>query len=443
MNFAQAQNYLVRTINETVSRREPYRLDRMRALLRELDNPQDRYPTVHVGGTSGKGSTSTMIASVLTAAGKRTGLHTKPHLHSLVERARIDGTNISEERFGELLDEMMPAIERTNAAHGRPSYYETVLALAFLHFMHEAVDAAVIEVGIGGKLDGTNVIVPQVCVITNVGLDHTDVLGDTLEKIAADKAGIAKHGVPLISAVEDAGPRAVIESACAAAGAPFISVLDETRIQSEGVGLSGQRLRITTAQETYAVALPLLGTFQTRNAATAILALERLPEGLRPDRSAIELGLSRVLLPGRMEYFSAHPALVFDVAHNPDKAAHLAASLLATFPDRRFSFVIAVTESKDAREILRAFAELPASFIFTSFDTEGRTANRPQRLGNIAEELGMWGRAVADPVEALSIARRNSGADDVVVVTGSTFVVAELRKWWIDNVLAAPDRALT
>ncbi|MBV8727880.1 MAG: bifunctional folylpolyglutamate synthase/dihydrofolate synthase, partial [Candidatus Eremiobacteraeota bacterium] len=199
MNYEQAEAYLYSTVSETVSPRVPYRLDRMRYFLEALDNPQRRYPSLHIGGTSGKSSTSTMAAAVLTASGKRCGLHTKPHLESMTERARIDGVAISQERFAELLTAMQDAIEEVMREYSRPSYYETLLALAFLHFALERVDIAVIEVGLGGTLDGTNVITPLVSVITNIGLDHTEVLGDTLEAIAADKVGIAKPGVPLVT----------------------------------------------------------------------------------------------------------------------------------------------------------------------------------------------------------------------------------------------------
>jgi dihydrofolate synthase/folylpolyglutamate synthase len=440
MNFTQAQSYLLGTVNESKSRREPYRLDRMRAFLRALGDPQDAYPTVHVGGTSGKGSTSTMIAAALTASGRRTGLHTKPHLRSMVERARIDGINVTEERFAELLTDMMPAIESVIEEHSRPSYYETLLALAFLHFARERVDIAVIEVGVGGKLDGTNVLRPRVCVITNVGLDHTDILGETLEEIAADKAGIAKPGIPLVSAVEDPGPRAVIEAACKDAGAPFIHVLDSTQMEEGRSHRFSQQFTLTTPHDRYELSLPVLGAFQQRNAATAIVALEQLDESLRPAKDAIEAGLSQLHLAGRMEYFPSHPGVVFDVAHNPDKASHLVDSLKRAFPDRRLTFVVAVGESKDAHEILRAFVDLPANFIFTSFTTQGRTATKPQRLASLADSLGMWGRSIADPIEALNIARRNATADDIIVVTGSTFVVAELRDWWMEHVGAAQAR---
>lgn len=436
MNFTQAQSHIADLINETASRREPYRLDRMRLFLGELGDPQNSYPTIHVGGTSGKGSTCTMLASVLTASGKRTGLHTKPHMRSMTERARIDGRPIPEQRFAELVEEMLPAMDRVTSEFTRPSYYETLLALAFAYFASEHVDIAVIEVGIGGKLDGTNVLMPLVSVITNIGLDHTEILGDTLEEIAADKAGIAKPGVPVLSAVQDAGARAVIEAHCAEAGAPFMYVPDRAAISEVESEPFSQRFTLTTEKTKYRIVLPVLGSFQRENAATAVLALEQLPEQLRPSPAAVEAGLARLDLPGRMEYFPSHPGVVFDVAHNPDKAAHLTAALADRFPDKRFTFVIAVSESKDATAILRVLAQLPGSFIFTSFDARGRAAIKPQRLASLAEGEGLWGRAMADPIEALTVARRNAGGEDIVVVTGSTFVVAELREWWMENVLA-------
>ncbi len=434
MIFAQAQAYLLGTINETASRRMPNRLDRMLALLDALGNPHRRYPTVHVGGTSGKGSTAIMAAAALTAAGRRTGLHVKPHLSSVTERARIDGLPVSEERFGELLGEMMPAIELVARDHGRASYYETLLALAFVYFASAEVDIAVIEVGIGGKLDGTNVLQPLVSVITNVALDHTEILGDTTAEIASDKVGIAKRGVPLISDVADVAARAVIEAGCAAAGAPFVSVRDTVTLDARPGERYGQSFTVTTPLATYELALPVLGAFQQRNAATAIRALEFLPDALRPSRADIQTGFSRLMIPGRMEYFPSHPAVVFDIAHNPDKAGHLAAALRDMFPGRRFAFVMAVGQSKDAEHVLEPFVDLPGTFTFTSFAADGRTSIRPQRLASIASELGVWGRAITDPVDAFSVARRNADAQDIVVVTGSTFVVATLRDWWLTHV---------
>ena len=433
MNYEEASNYLRRTINESASRRQPNRLERMRLLLRELGDPQNAYPTIHVGGTSGKGSTATMIAAALGAAGLRAGLHTKPHLSSMTERARIDGNPIPEDAFGELLSEMMPAIERTTAEEGRPSYYETLLALAFSYFAREAVDAGVIEVGIGGRLDGTNVLVPEVAVITNVGLDHTEILGDTKEEIALDKAGIAKPGVPLVSDASGAA-RDVIAGVCREVGAPFFATRDLVKIEARSGEPYGQSFVATTERGAYDLALPVLGSFQRRNAATAIAALEKLRDGLRPSIEAVERGFARLVIPGRMEFFPAFPSVVFDVAHNADKARGLADALLETFPEKRFVFVVAIGESKDAAGVLEPWLELPASFVFTSFETQGRTAVRPFTLVNVAQNVGRPARAIVDPVEALSVARRNADGSNVVVVTGSTFVVGQLRDWWLANV---------
>ncbi len=435
MSFRQAEHYLLGTINETISRRLPYRLERMHAFMRELGNPQRAFLSVHVAGTSGKGSTSTMIAAALQAAGMRVGLHTKPHLRSMTERARIDGIAIPEERFAALLDEMMPAIERTTQAHGRPTYYETLLALTFCYFARERVDIAAIEVGLGGSLDGTNVIVPQVGVITSIGFDHMDVLGDTIEEIAREKAGIAKPDVPLVVAVEDPKALAVIEAHAREVGAPVVRVAQAATVEGYEVSRAGQRLRVATEHRSYDIALPVLGEFQRANATTAIVALEALDANLRPGVDAIEAGFARLAIPGRMEVFNGHPDVVFDIAHNAEKAEHLAISLREQFPGRRFRFVVAIGQSKDAEQILRALAAAGASFIFTTFAAAGRQAMRPAHLAAVAESIGAWGRAIDDPVEALTVARRSATGDDVVVVTGSTFIVALLRAWWFEHVL--------
>jgi len=434
MTYEDATAYLLGTINETASRRNPHRLERMAAFLRRLGDPHLRYPTLHVGGTSGKGSTSTMLAAALTAAGKRTGLHTKPHLSSMTERARIDGRAIEEQTFAGLLEEMRPVMDATSRDFGRPSYYETLLALAFLHFEREGVDVAVIEVGIGGTLDGTNLLAPQATVITNVGLDHTEILGDTHELIARDKAGIAKPGIPLVSDAHGVA-RETIEEVCADVGAPFFAVDDHATIEQRPSERYGQSFAVKTDAGVYELSLPVLGRFQQRNAATAIVTFERLSGALRPSPEQIERGLTQLVVPGRMEFFPGFPSVIFDVAHNPDKAASLAEALAESFPNRRFSFVVAISESHDAASTLRPLFDLPASFVFTSFEAAGRTAERPQRLFNMAALAGVPARAISDPIEALAVARRQADGNHVVVVTGSTFLTGILRDWWVRNVV--------
>ncbi|MBV8196869.1 MAG: bifunctional folylpolyglutamate synthase/dihydrofolate synthase [Candidatus Eremiobacteraeota bacterium] len=435
--YADAEAYLISTIGEVVSRRTSYKLDRITALLRELGNPHRAYPTIHVGGTSGKGSTVTMLASALAAAGRLTGMHTKPHLHAMTERAAINGTPIDPRRFAELLAEMMPALEATVARYGRPTYYETLLALAFTHFARERVEVAVIEVGLGGRLDGTNVIVPLVAAITSIGRDHTEVLGETLEAIASEKAGIAKRGVPLVVAAVPPAARAVIERHAGDAGAPVVNVDDVVKVVSDGSAAPGtQRVVATTKRGTYDFDFPLLGVFQRRNAATAIAVLEQLPRTLRPEPRDVIEAFARLRVPGRMELIAGRPPLIFDIAHNADKAEALVASLHEAFPGRRAHYVVAIGETKDARRIIEALARLPCTFTFTSFATQGRTAIAPQRLATIAESIGSWGRAIGDPTEALQVARRMAAIDDVIVVTGSTFVVAELRQWYLPSAVA-------
>jgi dihydrofolate synthase/folylpolyglutamate synthase len=441
LTYEAASAYLLGTINETASRRQPGRLDRMRRFLAELGDPHVRYPTLHVGGTSGKGSTATMLAAVLTASGRRTALHTKPHLASMTERARVDGIPIEPDAFGALLEEMMPAIERTAQSEGRPSYYETLLALSYLHFARAGVDVAVIEVGVGGTLDGTNLLQPLVSVITNVGLDHTDILGTTHAEIARDKAGIAKPGVPLISDAREPVARAVIEERCLAVGAPFFAVEEHAQIERRRGQRYGQAFDVVTERARYSLELPVVGPFQRRNAATAIVALERmLPlPGDPPVAATIVDGFAQLVIPGRMECFPARPAVVFDIAHNPDKAQSLADALREEFPGRRLTFVIAIGDGKDAVAVLERLFPLPAGFVFTTFETAGRRAVRPQRLASVAQSRGHWARTVVDPVEALSVARRSTDSDGIVVVTGSTFLVATLRDWWLSNV-GAPTR---
>ncbi|MHB8461656.1 MAG: bifunctional folylpolyglutamate synthase/dihydrofolate synthase, partial [Vulcanimicrobiaceae bacterium] len=297
LTYSDAERYVLSTINEHVSRSQPYRLERMVGFLRELGDPQRRYPTIHVGGTSGKGSTCTLLASVLQAAGHRTGLHVKPHLQSMTERACIDGIDISQDDFTATLVAMMPAIERAAARGERPSYYETLLALAFRYFADQNVDIAVIEVGLGGRLDGTNVLVPLVTAITSIGYDHTEVLGDTLELIAAEKAGIAKPGVPMVANIEDDAARCVVKDACAAVGAPFRDVRSER-------------------SSPYVEQIHLDGAFQRENAKTALAVLSALPAPFTPDGQAIARGFAKTRIAGRMERISTNPITILDIAHN-------------------------------------------------------------------------------------------------------------------------------
>lgn len=434
MDFASAQRILNAAQAESVSRRYPGRLDRMRLLLHELHDPQLGFASIHVGGTAGKGSTATMIAAILSAAGFKAGLHTKPHLRSVTERARIDGVAIGEERFAELMGEMLPAIDVMELSEfGRPSYFELLVALAFLHFARERVDVAVVEVGIGGTLDGTNVLQPIESVLTNVGFDHTDVLGHSIEAIAADKAGIIKPHTPVVTAAEGIALN-VFQEAALREGAPLVSVQDAARIEPLPSEMPyGQAFALATMRREYCVRIPVMGEFQVTNAATAIVACEQVEQLFPIDAPSVERGLADVSLPGRMEFYPSRPALLFDVAHNADKATALARALVHHFPEQRFVLVVAIAESKDAAAMIHAWAGLPAQFIATSFAVTHREPISPHKLANIAQSQGLLARAVSDPVDALTTARRVAGPNDLVVVTGSTFLVATLLEWFLQN----------
>jgi dihydrofolate synthase / folylpolyglutamate synthase len=435
MDFAAAVRFLQTTTDESKSRRHPGRLDRMRELLALLGNPERRFRSIHVGGTSGKGSTATMAAAMLHAAGFKVGLHTKPHLRSVTERACIDGVAISEERFAKIIESMVPAVdEMKNGEHGPPSYFELLVALAFTLFAEERVDVAVVEVGIGGRLDGTNVLSPLVSVVTNVGMDHTDVLGGTVEEIAADKSGIIKPGIPCVTAAEHPGALRVIEEAAEACGAPLTRVQSVASIGSETHGAYEQRVDVKTERGAYEFTMPLLGEFQVLNAATAIVALERIAGALPVAPADVARAMSTIALPGRMEFYPSRPSLLFDVAHNAEKAEALRAGLVRHFHGKRYAFVVAVAEGKAAREMLAAWSTLPANFIFTTFEVAHLTSMVPHRLAITAEAAGVSARAIDDPVEALGVARRMAAADDLVVITGSTFIVARLREWFARNV---------
>lgn len=435
MEFATALRILDGLAGEHVSRSHPGRLDRMRALLEALGDPHKRFASIHVGGTAGKGSTATMIAAILRTAGHHVGLHTKPHLQSVTERVSIDGAQLSEERFGDLLSDIVPAFNAVErGGWGKPSYYETLVALAFECFARERVDVAVVEVGIGGTLDGTNVLTPLAAVITNVGLDHTEILGDTVEAIAADKSGIIKHGVPTISAATGTALE-VIEAFAKAAGSQLHSIHDECAIiDALPPAPFVQAFGVATPVDRYDLVTPVLGDFQRQNAATALRTCEVVAAPLPFRPSDAVRAFETLALAGRMECLPGRPAVVFDVAHNVEKATALRQALEAQFPGRRFVFVIAVAEGKDAPGMIAAWAGMPAQFVFTSFEVPHRRAARAQHLSLTAESRGLVSRAVEDPIEAFNVARRVAGGDDAVVVTGSTYVVAAVREWYFRNV---------
>ncbi len=428
-------------------RARDFKLDRMRNLLARLDNPQDRLPILHIAGTKGKGSTAAMMAAILKAARYRTGMFSSPHFERVEERLAINGKPCSAAELVELVAEVRPVVEAMDheaaAAGGMgPTYFEIITALALVHFVRRRVDAAVLEVGLGGRLDSTNVCIPRVCVITSISLDHTEQLGDTLEAIAREKAGIVKPGVPVVSGVLAPGPRSVIAEVCREQVAPLLELgVDftfdyrpaEHLEQSDAPARLDFRWQRPPAgfvpAEYVDLALPLAGRHQAANAALALAALAPLQQFDRGiDDRAVRRGLADLHWPGRVEVLGRRPAVVVDVAHNVASIEALLETLEESFHARRRHLVFAASNDKDIRGMLQALLPRFDTVALTRYTSNPRSA-APEELARLAHELsGQRPPAFTEPAAAWHAAKAQAEPDDLICVTGSFFIAAEVRR---------------
>ena len=407
-------------------------LEKISALLRDLGDPQRGLKIMHVGGTSGKGSTATMAARILQDEGYKVGLHVKPHLEEVEERLVVDGQAISSERLIQLIDRAAPFARSIG-----PSWYELTVAVAFAHFRDENVDVAVIEVGLGGTYDGTNVVDPSAVVLTNIGLDHTEVLGDTVDLIAADKVGIVKRGVPVVSGILQPSARGIVEARCRSVEAALWSVDRDFSFCLTRLGVDGSQfdLRLPTRQLA-ALQLRPLGAHQVANAAVAVAGVEALaPAGLSVSDTSIRRALAEVTVAGRFEIVREHPTLVLDGAHNPDKMAALTTALGALYPGRGVIAVVAFKSGHDVEATLRALDPLLKTAVLTRFDATtdfGRgQAIDPVTIDAALNHLGSSSRRIVepDPIMACQRAMSVAGTGDLIVVTGSLYLVGVIRTW--------------
>jgi dihydrofolate synthase/folylpolyglutamate synthase len=400
-------------------------LRRMDALLARIGNPHLKSKTVHIAGSKGKGSVAAMTASVLVKAGYNTGLFTSPHLHIFNERIRVNNRLISNDEIIELVATIKPEVEAVNRADefGRLSTFEVMTTMGFLYFAQQKVDFQVIEVGLGGRLDATNVVHPEVCVITPISYEHTDVLGNTLKAIATEKAGIIKHGSIVVSSPQVDEADAVITSVCDKQKAKLIKIGRDITYRSLKFDDTLQSVIVEGRLGKYEFTIPLLGEYQLGNAATAIAALEVLIEkGNNISTESIVQGMKEVEWEGRLQVLNRRPLVVADGAHNQDSAHKLRLALEQYFKYEKALLIIGMSSDKDLAGIV---AELTTAFqkvIVTRADHPRAMATAPI----VAEfkKYGLEARQTDDISDALRLALSLVGKKDLICATGSLFIAA-------------------
>jgi len=414
---------------------ENFDLRRMQALMDSLGNPQRSYKTIHVAGTKGKGSVSAFCASALCEAGFETGLYTSPHLKDFEERIQIDGAPISRVELVALVDEIKPHV----AAIPQLTTFEISTALAFWYFARREVEIAVIEVGLGGRLDATNVITPLVSVITSISRDHTYVLGNTLAEIASEKGGIIKPGIPAVLAPQRDEPRQRLAEIAAGRAAPLTQVGRDYKFSIKSRSLEGQVFSLWNAAEPAKsptlLEISMLGDHQAENAATAYVTLQTLRKaGIEISEGAIRQGLAETRWPARFEILRRDPPVVIDCAHNAYSARVLQNTLDQYFPEKPLVLIVGFSADKDIQAMLSAWQ--PRTYHMIATQSGHPRAMSPAELAELAHAL--VGAAIPVTEEpnaaaALASALQIAGDDRLVIAAGSVFLAASVRVAWMEN----------
>jgi dihydrofolate synthase/folylpolyglutamate synthase len=416
------------------ARVQKFGLSNIAALAEALGNPHRKMPCAHVAGTNGKGSTAAILESILRAAGLRTGLYTSPHLERINERIRINGEDISDGDFAAAWTRLHSVIESLLASGklaAHPTYFECITALAFIALAESGVAFAVYEVGLGGRLDSTNIVVPEVAVITSIDFDHESFLGHSIEEIAGEKAGIIKPGAWVVSSVERPEARAVIARRCSELGARLVEVDSVWRLEEAGSSGGCYRAVATGIDSGPRIVLepPLAGRFQIRNALAAATAAHLLAErGFPVSDDSIEKGIRTVRWPGRLERLSERPAVFLDGTHNPAGAKELLRFWKDNFAGHRIFLVYGAMRDKAVDEI--AGLLFPAAdFVVLTEPLQPRAISAPL-LAEMTAHLAKDSAIVRDPAEALGRAIKMASPEDAVFATGSLYLVGDLRTYW-------------
>ena len=469
--YQQALEFLFNRINYERVQSSAYsagdfKLNRMRGLLERLGNPQERIPVVHIAGTKGKGSTAVMVASILQAAGYRVGLFTSPHISKFEERMTVNGLQPSEIEIVELVNELLEPVGELDQESGgggmSPTYFEITTAMAWQYFSRQQADVVVLEVGLGGRLDATNVCHPEVCVITSISRDHMHLLGSEIHQIAREKAGIIKSGVPVISGVVNSPAKEVIEEVCQLRNAPLrqlghdfryrhvtsavadACVADAASVGPAGVDADagsirhvaaiGGQVSVTTARESFDdLPLPLLGEHQAHNAALAVMAVAELRDrGWKIAAEALRFGLRQVRWPARIEVVSRDPLVIVDAAHNWASIAALIKTLDEHFSARSRIAIFAATRDKDVQGMLRQLLPRFETIILTCYLSNPRSVPVEQLYAMTRTVSDRHVHLAREPRAAWDLARRLVGPNDLICITGSFFIAAEIRAFLND-----------
>jgi dihydrofolate synthase/folylpolyglutamate synthase len=429
MNYREALEYLLEFADYERLPRSGivWDLKRIERLLRRLDDPQNYARSVHVAGTKGKGSTAAMIASILKEAGYKVGLYTSPHLLSYTERIQVDSKPIAESDWAKLTGEIKPHVEAENRIGdlGELTTFEIFTAMAFLHFRQVRADWQVVEVGLGGRLDATNVVKPEVCVMTSISYDHTDVLGDTLAKIAREKTGIIKPGADIVSAPQFPEAMEVIERVCREKGIRLIKVGEDVTWEKGNFNAEGQSFRVKGLRGDYDLWMPLLGEHQIENAASAVAVGELLVERggvIKPED--IVAGLRKVNWPGRMQVLGKEPWVVVDGAHNAYSMRRLGEALEQYFRSEKLTLILGFGADKDVPGMAAEAVKITGDIIVVA--SRHPKAMKPEALRAEFQRHGVTPRVVDSVKEAVKLALEGAGHNDLVCAAGSIFVIAEV-----------------